>query len=198
MEFISNHPIIDITKKKEIEFTFDGKILIGFKGMVISSALFLNKIKIFGQHPKDRSPQGIFCANGQCSQCNVIVNGVPVKACMTLLTEGMTIESCNGLPELPMDDDPVEVKDINIINTDVLVIGGGPAGLSATKILGESNVHVILVDDKAKLGGKLVLQTHKFFGSQEDVYAGTRGIDIGNILEEIVSTLDSVEIWINK
>ena len=198
MEFINNHPIIDVDKKKEIEFTFDGKSLIGFKGMVISSALFLNKIKVFGHHVKDQSPQGIFCANGQCSQCNVIVDGVSVKACMTLLTEGMTIESCNGLPELPPEDDRVEVRDINIINTEVLVIGGGPAGLSATKILGENNINVILVDDKAKLGGKLVLQTHKFFGSQEDVYAGTRGIEIGNILGEIVLNLESVKVWNNS
>ena len=198
MEFINNHPIIDTDKKKEIEFTFDGKSLIGFKGMVISSALFLNKIKVFGHHVKDQSPQGIFCANGQCSQCNVIVNGVPVKACMTLLAEDMTIESCNGLPELPSKDDPVEVKDVNIINTEVLVIGGGPAGLSATKILGENNISVVLVDDKTKLGGKLVLQTHKFFGSQEDVYAGTRGIEIGNILENIVLNLESVEVWVNS
>ncbi len=198
MEFINNHPIIDIDKKKEIEFTFDGKALIGFKGMVISSALFLNNIKVFGHHVKDNSPQGLFCANGQCSQCNVIADGIPVKACMTPLTEGMTIESCDSLPELPAEDDSVEVRDINIITTDVLVIGGGPAGLSAIKILGENNIDVILVDDKSRLGGKLVLQTHKFFGSQEDVYAGTRGIEIGNILGDIVTNLESVKIWINS
>ncbi|GAH02346.1 unnamed protein product, partial [marine sediment metagenome] len=127
MEFINNHPIIDIDKKKEIKFSFDGKTLVGFKGMVISSALFLNKIKIFGHHIKDHSPQGLFCANGQCSQCNVIADGIPVKACMTPLMKDIVIESCNGLPELPPEDECVEVKDINIINTDVLVIGGGPA-----------------------------------------------------------------------
>jgi len=198
MENITKHPILEILDKKKIEFRFDGNLLYGFDGMVISSALFLNKIKIFGHHVKDNSPQGLFCANGQCSQCNVIADGVPVKACMTPLTEGMTIESCNGLPELPMEDDRVEVKDINVINTDVLVIGGGPAGLSATKILGENNIDVILVDDKARLGGKLVLQTHKFFGSQEDVYAGTRGIEIGNLLGDIVSNLKSVKIWVNS
>ena len=198
MENLTKHPILNIPDKKKIGFKFDGKLLYGFEGMVISSALFLNKIKVFGHHVKDHSPQGLFCANGQCSQCNVIVNGVPVKACMTPLTEGVTIESCNGLPELPSDDTHVEVRDINILNTDILVVGGGPAGLSATKVLGENNVSVILVDDKSRLGGKLVLQTHKFFGSQEDVYAGTRGIEIGNILGDIVSNLDSVKIWVNS
>jgi len=198
MENIVKHPILEIIDKKKIDFTFDGKILTGFEGMVISSALFLNRIKIFGHHIKDRSPQGLFCANGQCSQCNVIADGIPVKACMTPLTKGMTIQSCNGLPELPIEDNPVEVKDINVLNTEVLVIGGGPAGLSATKVLGENNIDVILVDDKSSLGGKLVLQTHKFFGSQEDVYAGTRGIEIGEILGNIVSNLKSVKIWINS
>jgi sarcosine oxidase subunit alpha len=198
MEDLTEHPILEIPKRKKITFSFDGKKLTGFKGMVISSALFLNKIKIFGHHVKDNSPQGIFCANGQCAQCNVIVNNVPVKACMTPLEEDMVIESCNGLPELPAIDNPIIVGDSDIINTDVLVIGAGPAGLSASKILGENNVKVILIDDKADLGGKLVLQTHKFFGSQKDVYAGNRGIDIAKILGESVNSLSSVEILLNS
>jgi thioredoxin reductase/Fe-S-cluster-containing hydrogenase component 2 len=198
MEDIKNHPILDIPERKVINFSFDGKKLTGYAGMVISSALFLNRIKIFGHHVKDRSPQGIFCANGQCSQCNVIANGIPVKACMTLLIEEMVIESCNGLPELPAEDFPVDIGDSEIIDIEVLVIGAGPAGLSATKILGENNLNVILIDDKDRLGGKLVLQTHKFFGSQDDVYAGKRGIDIARILGDSVESLPNVQVWLNS
>ena len=198
MEDITTHPILEIPERKKINFSFDGIKLTGFEGMVISSALFLNKIKIFGYHVKDNSPQGMFCANGQCAQCNVIVNGIPVKACMTPLKEGMIIESCNGLPELPAIDNPVTVGDSDIIDTEVLVIGAGPAGLSATKIIGENDVKVILIDDKAELGGKLVLQTHKFFGSQEDVYAGKRGIGIAKILGESIRGLSKVKVWLNS
>lgn len=198
MENIKEHPILEIPERRKISFTFNNKKLIGFEGMVISSALFLNKIKIFGHHAKDGSPQGMFCANGQCSQCNVIANGIPVKACMTPLNEGMIIESCDGLPKLPAMDNPVNVGDSEIVDTDVLVIGAGPAGLSATKVLGENKIKVILVDDKSTIGGKLVLQTHKFFGSQEDVYAGTRGIDIAKILGDIVQQLATVDIWLNS
>ncbi len=36
-------------------------------------------------------------------------------------------------------------------------------------------------DDKHRLGGKLVLQTHRFFGSTNAVFAGTRGIDIARL-----------------
>ncbi|MFX1497888.1 MAG: FAD-dependent oxidoreductase [Promethearchaeota archaeon] len=198
MDNITTHPILEIPERKKISFKFDGESLTGFEGMVISSALFLNKIKVFGHHVKDESPQGIFCSNGQCSQCNVIVNKIPVKACMTPLKKDMIIESCNGLPELPTDDEPVSVGNAEIMETEVLVIGAGPAGLSATKFLGEHNINVILVDDKLQLGGKLVLQTHKFFGSQEDVYAGKRGIEIAKILGSIVMSLSSVKIWLNS
>ncbi len=198
MDDIKKHPILDIQKRKKISFIFNGEKLIGFEGMVISSALFLNKIKIFGHHIKDNSPQGIFCANGQCAQCNVIVNSIPVKACMTILKEGMRIESCDGLPELPAEDNEVNVSNAEVVEIEVLIIGAGPAGLSATKILGEHKVKVILVDDKGKLGGKLVLQTHKFFGSQKDVYAGKRGIDIAKILSNSIEANSNVQIWLNS
>ena len=198
MEDIKSHPILDIPERKKINFSFDGNTLTAYEGMVISSALFLNKIKIFGHHIKDSSPQGIFCANGQCSQCNVIANGIPVKACMTPLSEEMTINSCNGLPELPAEDEPVSVSDSKFRDVDVLIIGAGPAGLSAVKILGENKLDILLIDDKDILGGKLVLQTHKFFGSQEDVYAGKRGIDIAKILGQSVQAFHNVEIWLNS
>ncbi len=198
MENITNHPILKIPKRKLVNFSFNGKRLTGFEGMVISSALFMNKIKIFGHHAKDNSPQGIFCSNGQCAQCTVIVNGKPVKSCMTPLADGMIIQSCEGLPELPDDDKLVSVGDPPIIETQVLIIGAGPAGLSACQILGEKGVQVIIIDDKDRSGGKLVLQTHKFFGSQEDVYAGKRGIDIAEILSESVRSLSNVDIWLNS
>ncbi len=198
MEDINTHPILDIPKRKTIKFSFDGNILSAYDGMVISSALFLNGIKIFGHHVKDHSPQGIFCANGQCSQCNVIANSIPVKACMTALQKNMVIESCNGLPELPAEDIPVSSKDPDILDIEILVIGGGPAGLSATQKFGENNLDVILVDDKDRLGGKLVLQTHKFFGSQKDVYAGNRGIDIAKILTSSIQSFSTVQVWLNS
>jgi len=164
---------------------------------MISSALFANGIHIFGHHPKDNSPQGIFCANGQCSQCLVMADGLPVKSCMTPLQADMTVESVEGLPHLPADDCLPQTREITTREVDVLVIGGGPAGLSAAIELGKHNVNTLVVDDKDRLGGKLVLQTHKFFGSVADSHAGTRGFEIGKILQEELSALPSVEVWLN-
>jgi NADPH-dependent 2,4-dienoyl-CoA reductase/sulfur reductase-like enzyme/Fe-S-cluster-containing hydrogenase component 2/bacterioferritin-associated ferredoxin len=195
---ITNHPVIPIIDRKEIVFTFNGKKLKGFEGEVISSALIAKGIDIFGHHQKDGAPMGIFCANGQCAQCTVIVDGIPMKACMTELKAGMRIQSCDGLPELPMASERPEMSDIPVLKHDVLIIGAGPAGMSAAIELGQKGVDTLLIDDKASLGGKLLLQTHKFFGSIDDCYAGTRGFKIAEILEEKLSALKSVETWTNS
>ena len=194
---IEKHPILDIPTGEEVEFTFNGSKLRGRKGEMISSALIANGTHIFGHHYKDGSPQGIFCANGQCSQCLVIADGKPVKSCMTPLEEGMVVKSVEGLPELPPEDKPVNVREVPTREVDVLVIGGGPAGLSAAIELGKLGVDTLIVDDKDRPGGKLVLQTHKFFGSVSDSHAGTRGFEIGKILADEIEGLDSVRTWLN-
>jgi NADPH-dependent 2,4-dienoyl-CoA reductase/sulfur reductase-like enzyme/NAD-dependent dihydropyrimidine dehydrogenase PreA subunit/bacterioferritin-associated ferredoxin len=194
---ITKHPILEVPEKKEVTFTWNGKKLRGYEGEMISSALFAAGIHIFGHHHKDNSPQGIFCANGQCSQCLVMANGQPVKSCMTPLEDRMIVTSVEGLPQLPADDAVPDTAEIPLIEVEVLVIGGGPAGLSAAVELGKRGVKTLVVDDKDRLGGKLVLQTHKFFGSVEDSHAGTRGFEIANILEKELRQYDSVEIWLN-
>jgi len=181
---ISEHPIIDINKnRKKVEFYFEGKKMSAFEDEVISSALYANDIKIFSYHKKDGSPQGIFCANGQCAQCSVIADGVVVKACITKIKEGMDIKTLKGVAKLKdYDSSKMEFSSIQEIETDVLIVGGGPSGMSACDEIAKFNLDVILVDDKDRFGGKLVLQTHKFFGSVDDCYAGTRGIDIAEKL----------------
>jgi NADPH-dependent 2,4-dienoyl-CoA reductase/sulfur reductase-like enzyme/Fe-S-cluster-containing hydrogenase component 2/bacterioferritin-associated ferredoxin len=109
----------------------------------------------------------------------------------------MVVKSLEGLPELPEDDRVPTMKEPPLRDVEVLILGGGPAGLSAAIELGKRGVDTLVVDDKSRLGGKLLLQTHKFFGSVEDSHAGTRGFEIARILEEEVRKLESVEIWLN-
>jgi NADPH-dependent 2,4-dienoyl-CoA reductase/sulfur reductase-like enzyme/Fe-S-cluster-containing hydrogenase component 2 len=197
MNRIKAHMILPIKTGRKIKFTFDGKSFSAYEGEIISSALFANGIKIFSHHHKDKSPQGIFCANGQCSQCTVMVDGLAMKACVTKLKEGMRIETLKGLPELLASKEKGVFGEVEEIETDVLIIGGGPSGLSAAAELGKLNISTLIIDDKHKLGGKLVLQTHKFFGSVEDCFAGTRGIDIADKLEEQVRNYPAIKVWLN-
>ncbi len=189
-----------IPVRRDISFTFDGRKLKAKEGEVISSALFAHGIDVFGHHPMDGAPQGIYCANGQCSHCMVIANGVPVKACMTMVTRGMIVQSIEGNPRIPVDDSIPKMARVRTIKTPLLIIGGGPAGLSAAIEMARFKVPCILVDDKHTLGGKLSLQTHNFFGSTSDCYAGTRGIDIAVLLEEELKKYDRgpVEVWLDS
>jgi len=195
---IQEHPILPIGPREGVAFYWQGRKLIAKQGETIASALFANGVRIFGHHHKDGAPQGIFCANGQCAQCLVLADGKPIKSCMALVRPGMLVEPVEGLPELPPVDEVPDTGDIEEMEVPVLIIGGGPAGLSAAGELGQLGIETLLVDDKHRLGGKLVLQTHRFFGSISAVYAGTRGIDIASKLENEVRSQDSVRIWLNS
>ena len=196
---IKEHPILAVPPEPNIGFTWQGKPLLAREGETIASALFANGIRVFGHHIKDGAPQGIFCANGQCAQCAVIADGLSVKSCMVPVREGMAVLPLDGKPALPeVLESDVRFRDIETLDVECLILGGGPAGLSAAIELAKAGVGVILVDDKASLGGKLVLQTHKFFGSIEACHAGTRGMDIGAKLEKEVRHYENVRIWTNS
>lgn len=79
---------------------------------------------------------------------------------------------------------------------DVVVIGGGPSGLSSAIEAAKAGCDVLLVDANEKAGGQLFKQIHKFFGSSAH-RAGVRGIDIG---EELLAEAKNykVEIWLNS
>ena len=65
-----------------------------------------------------------------------------------------------------------------LLEVELVVIGSGSAGLSASIEAAKAGVTVTIIDENAKPGGQLFKQIHKFFGSKEH-YAGTRGFDIG-------------------
>ncbi len=195
---IKEHPILAVEAKQAVPFSWKGRAYSARAGETIASALFARGVRVFGHHPKDGAAQGLFCANGQCAQCLVLADGFPVKSCMELVRPGMKVEPVDALPELPKVEAAPRLKDIEEIPVRVLIIGGGPAGLSAAVELGKRGIETLLVDDKHRLGGKLVLQTHRFFGSQDTVYAGTRGIDIATKLEAEVRSFPSVRIWLQS
>jgi sarcosine oxidase subunit alpha len=195
---IVDHPILSVEPRVRVAFYWQGRELMAREGETIASALFANGIRAFGHHAKDASPQGIFCANGQCAQCLVLADGKPVKSCMELVRPGLRAEPIDGLPELPKVDRAPVMHEIREIAMPALIIGGGPAGMSAAVQLGQHGIETLLVDDKQRLGGKLVLQTHRFFGSINAVYAGTRGIDIATRLEKDVRSHESVQVWLNS
>lgn len=84
-----------------------------------------------------------------------------------------------------------------ILETELLVIGGGAAGLCAAAEAASAGAGVTVIESDLHPGGQLVKQTHKFFGSKDE-YAGTRGYRISDILlGEIKSCRGRVNIRCN-
>lgn len=78
---------------------------------------------------------------------------------------------------------------------DVIVVGAGPAGLSAAIEAAKRGLKVVVFDENSKPGGQLFKQIHKFFGSKEHK-AKIRGFKIG---EELLKEANEagVEVVLN-
>jgi thioredoxin reductase len=79
---------------------------------------------------------------------------------------------------------------------ELVIIGGGPAGLSSAIEARKKGVDVLLIDENLRPGGQLFKQIHRFFGSKEHL-AGVRGFVIGEKLLKEVKELN-VEVWLNS
>jgi sarcosine oxidase subunit alpha len=184
---IRSHPIIDFKKRKELPFYFEKKKIVGEDGDTIASALHAAGVRTLTTSLKFDSPRGFFCGIGKCSSCLMRVNGIPnVRTCIAPLKEGIIVEMQEKLASLPDAEFVGESKKTLIV--DVLVVGAGPAGLCAALESATQGASVLLVDENQCVGGQLIKQTHKFFGSKQE-RAGIRGIDIAKELETDVQKL---------
>lgn len=79
---------------------------------------------------------------------------------------------------------------------ELVVVGGGPAGLAAAYEAARAGASVLVIDENHRPGGQLFKQIHKFFGSRRHL-AGVRGYDIGT---QLLGDLKEygVEVWLNS
>ncbi len=82
------------------------------------------------------------------------------------------------------------------LSAELLIVGAGPAGLSAAIEAGQLCKNVILVDDKDRLGGQLIKQTHTFF-SDVKYAAGKRGFKLGEEMVGKILKMKSVRVFTN-
>ena len=83
-----------------------------------------------------------------------------------------------------------------MLEREIVIVGAGPAGLSAAIEAAGAGAQVLCVDLNMKPGGQLFKQIHKFFGSAAH-RSGTRGIDIGRIMLEEAEA-KGVELWLGS
>lgn len=172
-----DHPILSFHRGRKLTFFFEGRPVEAYEGESVAVALYAVGVNTLSWSSGLGRPRGPFCMIGKCSSCFMIVDGVPnTKTCREPVREGMKVERQKGWSQLLTEDSLNSIREEKL-DVDVLVVGGGPAGMSAALELAESGLSVLIIDEHFKLGGQLLKQTHKFFGNVE-LFGGMRGFQI--------------------
>jgi predicted molibdopterin-dependent oxidoreductase YjgC len=84
-----------------VKIEVDGKEIEARAGEPIAAALLAAGQSVFRYTRKRKEPRGVFCAIGRCTDCMMVVDGVPnVRTCVTPVRAGMKVETQHGLGEL--------------------------------------------------------------------------------------------------
>lgn len=206
-----------IDRSQPLDFSWDGKILQGFAGDTLASALLANQQTIVGRSFKYHRPRGIMSAGVEESGALVTIGhgnrqDPNVKATLQELYAGLSARGQNAWPSVRFDvgavngllspflaagfyyktfmglppfesgsgtgmwmryeklirkaagmgtasrlPDPDDYEHGHLF-CDVLVVGSGPAGLSAAQAAAEQGADVILVEQDFQFGGDLLSQ----------------------------------------
>lgn len=100
---VIDHPILSkIPEKRVVQITVDGRQIDALEGEPIAAALMANGIRVFRRTRKRHEPRSVFCAIGRCTDCMMVVDGVPnVRTCVTPVRAGMRIETQVGFGKEP-------------------------------------------------------------------------------------------------
>ncbi|MFD2647337.1 FAD-dependent oxidoreductase [Devosia albogilva] len=138
-----------------VRFRFDGREIAARDGDSLAAALAENGITRL-HSTSAGSSRGIFCGMGVCQDCLLEVDGQrSQRACMTKVRNGMDVRTQDDgrfaqPPSLQKADPAPEPR----IETMVLVIGAGPAGLVAAIACREMGLDVLVIDERDAAGGQ--------------------------------------------
>lgn len=185
---IWSHPVLSFRRGPRVTFRFEDQVVEAYIGETIAAALWAAGIKVIGYSRVYGEPRGPYCMIGKCASCLVEVDGVPnVRSCIEPVRPGITVRRQGNPPRPPSLTKPAKPPGEPVeIHVDLLVIGGGPAGLAAAEEAAGRGLSVLLVDEHHRLGGQMIKQTHKFFGSRR-FFGGLRGFQVAERMEKEVA-----------
>ncbi len=129
----------------------------------MASALLANGVRVVGHSVDLGRPRGVFSAGPEEPNALVRAGAEPmIAATMLDLRDGLAVSSLRGRARIDGGGAPGgDVRDgarhdKAHLHCEVLVVGGGPAGLAAAVAAGETGARVVLVDEQPELGGDLL------------------------------------------
>jgi glycine/D-amino acid oxidase-like deaminating enzyme len=130
--------------------TFDGRPIPALEGETVAAALAAAGERVL-RRTSGGAPRGVFCGMGACFDCLVTIDGrAQQRACMTKVADGMQVGS--AAPDAPAALATAAETEERVC--DLLVVGGGPAGLAGAIAAAEAGAAVVLLDERAALGGQ--------------------------------------------
>jgi sarcosine oxidase subunit alpha len=187
---------LTFNRGRRIKFFFEGVEIEAYEGESVAVALYAIGIDVFSWSKKFGRPRGPLCMIGKCSSCFMVVNGVPnTKTCRVPVKEGLDVKRQWGLASPPPSAPHEDMVEVVEIEPEVLVVGAGPAGLEAARVLAMSGLDTVLIDEHVRIGGQLVKQTHKFFGSVE-LFGGMRGFQIAEEYGRVLNKFSNLKVLI--
>jgi thioredoxin reductase len=164
----------------DVTINVDGRPVTARDGDSVAAALVSAGIKSF-RVTRGGAERGIFCGMGVCQDCLVAIDGeANQRACMAKVADGMVVSLQEGaLREVAAAGPPVTIADVPVERPEVLVIGAGPAGLSAAIAARRAGAEVLVLDERKHPGGQFFKQLAVDSGPKADAQhdEGRRLID---------------------
>lgn len=180
-----------------VSVDYEGQVVRSPPGVSIAAALTAAGVGAY-RHAAG-GDRGLFCGMGVCGECAITVDGGHgALACMTAVHDGMRLVRRSLRPEADLLSAPVAPLPEAELATDVLVIGAGPAGLAAAAAAGEAGARVVLVDERAALGGQYFKQPAASFAVDtarlDAQYRAGRAL-VERVTAAGVRVLRSTRVW---
>src|SRR5256884_1512530 len=145
-----------IDRTRPIQFSFNGTPYRGYEGDNLASALLANDVRVVANSVAYGRPRGVFSAGIEEPNALVQVgNDTMIRATQVELVDGLEAIGLNGRGRLSSEPDGHRYDKV-YAHCEVLVIGGGRAGITAAPEAGQTRDPGVLVDEQAEFGGRLV------------------------------------------